>query len=908
MEKYIKIQENKVKIKIQPLAIKFKMVAKPSPDSHFLQRHGKQLLAIILAIIILGGGTALALAFLNAQNRNNEGEDSSDQGLALTANPIDTADTHLLAADLELRADPAVDTFTLGFPTSPHIDRLPTGSHIPLIIEDTDGGVIFSSVSSTGVAGSSYVLRHTDPTKAIEVTSDTVPTEEGRLVACNQLNIDGTKDAFIAIITGEADEDALNGRLYEGYKDPRICSLDGNAYVLMTQTSTGRPKLIKVNPETLEMDWARKASDVLTHTSCIIDGDGNPVIVGQITGSAETQFIKMDQGGVYISTTAIPYPLAQEPHRLPNGQTALLVAGGVDSCVLDTLTCITGGLPSGESLIVSAATVKPDSQGLMVGVSDPAGNQYIFDISHDVAGNETVIAHMLSGIQDPITSISFTEVGGVIGFTTGTELRTIDINLPPASQAETCTPTIIQEIVADLHNLTTSAATITAGSTIVSSDFFGDLETVTAASGAEKTCEYPPPPTPQDLTWLWWTLGATACVIIPGVGIPLARSIIKVKRQQLQIRALTAAIVAEKRPPTINTLATPVNFRPARQDSKLRILGSGTSAHVLSAEYMGKQVAVKVFKPGESTAEGTTMKGLALTPVDNFLRCYGQLIVTDPELLTNMGLEPGKDSLNALVLEYAPHTLISYLEQFPAKTVREYQVEVVRLGIQLAEAVKILHRFDRVHRDIKPENALIKGKDVKMADFGSIKQVASAADQISTSHINFSDVEVKYGFSPAYAPHEFFLGEFSKPGDIFCLAMTLIHMFEKKGPYSQLNVQQIMRSLSRGFKHPIPKMCPAPLKGLLLDCLEQNPANRPTCEKLLSSLVAWQKDPDAYQRQQQAQQERDRRAGFRHTPNPMLAIVPQPSTPSGRPSPSQQRRRELVDVRKWHKVPDAARK
>lgn len=42
---------------------------------------------------------------------------------------------------------------------------------------------------------------------------------------------------------------------------------------------------------------------------------------------------------------------------------------------------------------------------------------------------------------------------------------------------------------------------------------------------------------------------------------------------------------------------------------------------------------------------------------------------------------------------------------------------------QLLKAVDVLHKNNFFHRDIKPENILVKGDQLKLADFGSARLI-----------------------------------------------------------------------------------------------------------------------------------------------------------------------------------------
>jgi serine/threonine-protein kinase len=155
----------------------------------------------------------------------------------------------------------------------------------------------------------------------------------------------------------------------------------------------------------------------------------------------------------------------------------------------------------------------------------------------------------------------------------------------------------------------------------------------------------------------------------------------------------------------------------------------------------------------------------------------------------------------------------------------------VHLLRQVCRSLEEAHARELVHRDIKPANIFVcqyglEYDFVKVLDFGLVKSVGFAEDAGLTA------VGVIAG-TPEYMAPEIARGEhhFDRRADIYslgCVAYRLLTgaaVFEARTPVEHMieHVRGIpSRPSSRaGFS------IPAPLEGIVMDCLEKDPAGRP---------------------------------------------------------------------------------
>ncbi|RFU42263.1 hypothetical protein DZF91_07560 [Actinomadura logoneensis] len=154
--------------------------------------------------------------------------------------------------------------------------------------------------------------------------------------------------------------------------------------------------------------------------------------------------------------------------------------------------------------------------------------------------------------------------------------------------------------------------------------------------------------------------------------------------------------------------------------------------------------------------------------------------------------------------------------------------EAVRsLGAALAEALTAIHRAGITHRDLKPPNIMITTQGVRVIDFG----IAKAADGTALTRSG-----QMFG-TPGYLAPEQAAGAAIGPAtDVFALAAVLCYAATGQGPFGTASIPVLLhRTL-----HEEPRLAaigdPA-LARLIADCLNKDPAHRPTPAQLLAALA-----------------------------------------------------------------------
>ncbi|KAL0238400.1 hypothetical protein GEMRC1_012873 [Eukaryota sp. GEM-RC1] len=140
---------------------------------------------------------------------------------------------------------------------------------------------------------------------------------------------------------------------------------------------------------------------------------------------------------------------------------------------------------------------------------------------------------------------------------------------------------------------------------------------------------------------------------------------------------------------------------------------------------------------------------------------------------------------------------------------------------ELCQSVKFLHLKSVVHGDLKPANVLLVDDHVRVADFGTSKNLAA------TTLVTRANA-----MSPKYAAPEQFESNASPFSDIYSLGLILYELLTGREAFAGYSMMQIVGAKVQGKPLPFDDSTPECLKEIIMKCLNPDPSLRPQIHEI----------------------------------------------------------------------------
>jgi serine/threonine-protein kinase len=153
---------------------------------------------------------------------------------------------------------------------------------------------------------------------------------------------------------------------------------------------------------------------------------------------------------------------------------------------------------------------------------------------------------------------------------------------------------------------------------------------------------------------------------------------------------------------------------------------------------------------------------------------------------------------------------------------------VLRFGVQLADALEHAHERGVVHRDLKPSNIIVTPHgDAKILDFGvAVRTMAVSAEQTRSAATLDANARTTAGTLPYLAPELLQGGIPDGRADIWALGIVLYELTTGHRPFEGATSFEVSSAILRDPTPALPEGVPAAFRGVIMKCLEKEPARR----------------------------------------------------------------------------------
>jgi eukaryotic-like serine/threonine-protein kinase len=188
-----------------------------------------------------------------------------------------------------------------------------------------------------------------------------------------------------------------------------------------------------------------------------------------------------------------------------------------------------------------------------------------------------------------------------------------------------------------------------------------------------------------------------------------------------------------------------------------------------------------------------------------------------------------QDGVDFLVMEYLEgDSLSTILEKGAMPT-----ADILKVTIQIADALDKAHKEGLVHRDLKPGNIIITKNGAKLLDFGLAKwqantPVSGLASMTRTSSPLTGEGTI-VGTLQYMSPEQLEGREADARSDLFSLGVVLYEMATGKKPFDARSQASLIASIMKEEPRPISAlqpMTPPALERVVKQCLAKEPDDR----------------------------------------------------------------------------------
>ena len=267
-------------------------------------------------------------------------------------------------------------------------------------------------------------------------------------------------------------------------------------------------------------------------------------------------------------------------------------------------------------------------------------------------------------------------------------------------------------------------------------------------------------------------------------------------------------------------------------------IGAGGMGEVYKAKdtRLERTVAIKVLPSHMSSSEEVRQR------FEREAKTISQLSHPHICALYDVGNQDGVEYLVMELLE--GETLADRISRGPLPA-----EQVLRYGIEMADALDKAHRQGIVHRDLKPGNVMLTKSGVKLLDFGLAKIVEPVSPQSGLTSLptmahaqNLTQEGTILGTFQYMAPEQLEGKEADGRTDIFAFGAVLYEMATGRKAFSGTSQASLISAIMKEEPAPIATlqpMTPPALDRVVRTCLAKDPEERWQSAHDIKSELAW---------------------------------------------------------------------
>ena len=171
--------------------------------------------------------------------------------------------------------------------------------------------------------------------------------------------------------------------------------------------------------------------------------------------------------------------------------------------------------------------------------------------------------------------------------------------------------------------------------------------------------------------------------------------------------------------------------------------------------------------------------------------------------------------------------------------------QVLRYGVQIADALHKAHRHGIVHRDLKPGNIMLTKSGAKLLDFGLAKMSDSSSitrDSSLTEHKPITEQGTVVGTFQYMAPEQLEGSEADARTDIFALGAVLYEMATGRRAFEGKTRTSLIAAIVSSDPPPLSQvqpLTPPALEHVIRKCLAKDPEDRWQSAHDIASELRW---------------------------------------------------------------------